>query len=224
MRNVFRNRVVDHISSHENEFRGFVTGSFENYLENMRKPNTWGGEHEIRAMSEMLSARISVSGATRSQYDNGNIQIQLFHVGAPGKRNHYNFGLEGGIVDNDVELAKGLKKVMGKGKPQDFELIQLLIEEAGKEVGISRQDEDFKSFEPRFQSFVDQIPSYLHSVGKAGFFTHFFLGSFSTLLDTDLINCILPAAFINLLFNFEFFVKPLFCCKASPYKSLIRSF
>ncbi|WP_179947478.1 OTU domain-containing protein, partial [Wolbachia endosymbiont of Cylisticus convexus] len=182
---MFRNRVVDHISSHENEFRGFVTGSFENYLENMRKPNTWGGEHEIRAMSEMLSARISVSGATRSQYDNGNIQIQLFHVGAPGKRNHYNFGLEGGIVDNDVELAKGLKKVMGKGKPQDFELIQLLIEEAGKEVGISRQDEDFKSFEPRFQSFVDQIPSYLHSVGKAGFFTHFFLGSFSTLLDTE---------------------------------------
>ncbi len=94
VRNVFRNRVVDHISSHENEFRGFVTGSFENYLENMRKPNTWGGEPEIRAMSEMLSARISVSGATRSQYDNGNIQIQLFHVGAPGARNHYNFGLD----------------------------------------------------------------------------------------------------------------------------------
>ncbi|WP_349966868.1 OTU domain-containing protein [Wolbachia endosymbiont of Armadillidium arcangelii] len=185
VRNVFRNRVVDHISSHENEFRGFVTGSFENYLENMRKSNTWGGEPEIKAMSKMLSARISVSGATRSQYNSGNIQIQLFHVGAPGKRNHYNFGLEGGIVDNDVELAKGLKKVMGKGKPQDFELIQLLIEEAGKEVGISRQDEDFKSFELRFQSFVDQIPSYLHSVGKAGFFTHFFLGSFSTLLDTE---------------------------------------
>ncbi|OJH31527.1 Phosphocholine transferase AnkX [Wolbachia endosymbiont of Armadillidium vulgare] len=186
VRNVFRNRVVDHISSHENEFRGFVTGSFENYLENMRKSNTWGGEPEIKAMSKMLSARISVSGATRSQYNSGNIQIQLFHVGTPGKRNHYNFGLEGGIVDNDVELAKGLKKVMGKGKPQDFELIQLLIEEAGKEVGISRQDEDLKSFEPRFQSFVDQIPSYLHSVGKTGFFTHFFLGSFSTLLDTKI--------------------------------------
>lgn len=186
VRSIFRNRVVDHISSHRNDFKGFVEGNFENYLENMRKPNAWGGEPEIKAMSEMLSARISVSGATESRYENGNIQIQLFHVGAPGNRNHYNFGLERGTVDNDVELAKGLKKVMGKVNPQDFELIQLLIEEAGKEVGINRQDEDFKSFEPRFQSFVDQIPSYLHSVEKAGFFTHFFLGSFSTLLDTEI--------------------------------------
>ncbi|WP_338406603.1 ankyrin repeat domain-containing protein [Wolbachia endosymbiont (group A) of Longitarsus flavicornis] len=190
VRNVFRSRVVNYISAHENEFRNFVEGesglSFKDYLENMRKLNTWGGEPEIRAMSEMLSARVSVSGEVETQYDNGDIRIQLFHVGAPGKRNHYNFGLERGTVDNDVELAKGLKKVMGKGRPQDFELIQLLIEEAGKKVGISRQDEDFKSFETRFQSFVDQIPSYLHSIEKAGFFTHFFLGSFSTLLDTEI--------------------------------------
>ncbi|WP_264377278.1 OTU domain-containing protein [Wolbachia endosymbiont (group B) of Ochlodes sylvanus] len=183
VRNVFRNRVVDHISSYRNEFRDFVEGDFERYLENMRKPDTWGGEPEIRAMSGMLSATISVSGEVETQYGNGNTQIQLFHVGAPGKRNHYNFGLERNIIDNDKELAKGLKRVMGKVRPQDFELIQLLIEEASKEVGISQQDEDFKSFEPRFQSFVDQIPSYLHSVEKAGFFTHFFLGSFSTLPD-----------------------------------------
>lgn len=186
VRNVFRNRVVDHISSYRNEFRDFVEGDFERYLENMRNPDTWGGEPEIRAMSGMLSTTISVSGEVETQYGNGNTQIQLFHVGAPGKRNHYNFGLERNIIDNDKELAKGLKRVMGKVRPQDFELIQLLIEEASKEVGISRQDEDFKSFEPRFQSFVDQIPSYLHSVEKAGFFTHFFLGSFSTLLDTKI--------------------------------------
>ncbi|WP_353287786.1 OTU domain-containing protein [Wolbachia endosymbiont (group B) of Gerris lacustris] len=186
VRNVFRNRVVDHISSHRNEFRGFIEGNFESYLENMRKLNAWGGEPEIRAMSGMLRATISVSGATESRYENGNIQIQLFHVGAPGNRNHYNFGLERNIISNNKELAKGLKKVMGKGRPQDFELIQLLIEEADKEVDISRQDEDFESFETRFQSFVDQIPSYLHSVEKAGFFTHFFLGSFSTLLDTEI--------------------------------------
>lgn len=186
VRNLFRNRVVDHISSYRNEFRDFVEGDFERYLENMRNPDTWGGEPEIRAMSGMLSATISVSGEVETQYSNGDIQIQLFHVGAPGKRNHYNFGLERNIIDNDKELAKGLKRVMGKVRPQDFELIQLLIEEADKEVGISRQDEDFKSFEPRFQSFVDQIPSYLHSVEKAGFFTHFFLGSFSTLLDTEM--------------------------------------
>ncbi|WP_341814104.1 ankyrin repeat domain-containing protein [Wolbachia endosymbiont (group A) of Nomada flava] len=186
VRNVFRNRVVDHISSHRNEFRGFVEGDFERYLENMRNPNNWGGETEIRAMSEILSATISVSGEVETQYGNGDIQIQLFHVGVPGKRNHYNFGLERNIISNNKELAKGLKKVMGKGRPQDFELIQLLIEEAGTEVGTSKQEEDFRSFETRFQSFVDQIPSYLHSVKKAGFFTHFFLGSFSILPDTKI--------------------------------------
>ncbi|WP_425386495.1 OTU domain-containing protein [Wolbachia endosymbiont (group A) of Barypeithes pellucidus] len=186
VRNVFRNRVVDYIRDHENEFRDFVEGNFENYLENMRNSNTWGGEPEIRAMSGVLSATISVSGEVETQYGDGNIQIQLFHVGAPGKRNRYNFGLERNIIDNDKELAKGLKRVMGKVRPQDFELIQLLIEEAGKAVGTSQQGEDFKSFETRFQSFIDQIPSYLHSVEKAGFFTHFFLGSFSTLLDTEI--------------------------------------
>ncbi|WP_264731176.1 OTU domain-containing protein [Wolbachia endosymbiont (group A) of Sphaerophoria taeniata] len=186
VRNVFRNRVVDHISSHRNEFRGFVEGDFERYLENMRNPNNWGGETEIRAMSEILSATISVSGEVETQYGNGDIQIQLFHVGVPGKRNHYNFGLERNIISNNKGLAKGLKKVMGKGRPQDFELIQLLIEEAGTEVGTSKQEEDFRSFETRFQSFVDQIPSYLHSVKKAGFFTHFFLGSFSILPDTKI--------------------------------------
>ncbi|MCJ7454496.1 MAG: OTU family ubiquitin thioesterase, partial [Wolbachia endosymbiont of Homalodisca vitripennis] len=97
VRNVFRNRVVNYISAHENEFRNFIEGesglSFKDYLENMRKLNTWGGEPEIRAMSGMLSATISVSGEVPlPPYGNGDIQIQLFHVGAPGNRNHYNFG------------------------------------------------------------------------------------------------------------------------------------
>ncbi|WP_339046586.1 ankyrin repeat domain-containing protein [Candidatus Mesenet endosymbiont of Agriotes lineatus] len=75
-------------------------------------------------------------------------------------------------------------------KPQDFELIELLIREVGLNVGANpststQQGSDFESFKARFQSYIDQIPSYLHSVGKEGFFPHFFLGSFSTLVDTE---------------------------------------
>lgn len=60
-------------------------------------------------------------------------------------------------------------------KPQDFELIELLIREAGSNIGASpgtsaQQGSDFKSFKARFQSYIDQIPSHLHSVGKEGFF------------------------------------------------------
>ncbi|WP_353285322.1 ankyrin repeat domain-containing protein [Wolbachia endosymbiont (group A) of Beris morrisii] len=76
-------------------------------------------------------------------------------------------------------------------KSQDFELIELLIREAGSNPGASpststQQGGDFESFKARFQSYIDQIPSYLHSVGKEGFFSHFFLGSFSTLIDTEI--------------------------------------
>ncbi|MFT4327778.1 MAG: hypothetical protein AB3P07_04145 [Wolbachia pipientis] len=72
-------------------------------------------------------------------------------------------------------------------RPQDFELIELLIRETRTAPSTSaQQGSDFESFQARFQSYIDQIQSYLHSVGKEGFFPHFFLGSFSTVIDTEI--------------------------------------
>jgi len=71
-------------------------------------------------------------------------------------------------------------------RPQDFELIELLIREAAASTPIQQSGEIDKSFKARFQSYIDQIPSYMHSVGKKGVFPHFFFGSFSTLLDTKI--------------------------------------
>ncbi|WP_448128542.1 hypothetical protein [Wolbachia pipientis] len=78
--------------------------------------------------------------------------------------------------------------MLGQEKPQDFELVELLIREAGSNVASTstQQGSDFESFKARFQSYVDQVPSYLHSVAKQGFFPHFFLGSFSTFIDTEI--------------------------------------
>ncbi len=81
--------------------------------------------------------------------------------------------------------------MLSQEKPQDFELIELLIRET---AGVSQpgpststqQKSDFESFKARFQSYIDQVSSYLHSVGKEGFFPHFFLGSFSILPDTQI--------------------------------------
>lgn len=71
---------------------------------------------------------------------------------------------------------------------QNFELLELLFRNLSDKPGPSNVSslQDFESFQARFQSFIDQIPSYLHSSSKPGFFTHFFLGSFSTVLDTKL--------------------------------------
>ncbi|MFP3033366.1 MAG: hypothetical protein ACEY3M_20455, partial [Wolbachia sp.] len=78
--------------------------------------------------------------------------------------------------------------MLGQEKPQDFELVELLIREVGSNVASTstQQGSDFESFKARFQSYVDQVPSYLHSVAKQGFFPHFFLGSFSTFIDTEI--------------------------------------
>lgn len=62
-----------------------------------------------------------------------------------------------------------------------LELVQLLLME-----NISK--DEFLNFQNRFQSFIDQTPSFLHSVGKEGFFPSFFFGMFSTILDTELAN------------------------------------
>lgn len=79
--------------------------------------------------------------------------------------------------------------------PQDFELVELLFKDVTaiqNQPGLSssnspqNQEPLDLSFKVRFQSFINQIPSYLHSSEKEGFFSHFFLGNFSTLLHTKL--------------------------------------
>lgn len=60
-----------------------------------------------------------------------------------------------------------------------FELVQLLLME-------NRSKDKFLDFQERFQSFISQSPSFLHSVGKPGFFPSFFFGMFATVLDTEL--------------------------------------
>uniref|UniRef100_A0A3B0JKH8 Uncharacterized protein n=1 Tax=Wolbachia endosymbiont of Aleurodicus floccissimus TaxID=2152762 RepID=A0A3B0JKH8_9RICK len=70
-------------------------------------------------------------------------------------------------IDISVSIAK--RSLEESDHAQDFELIRLLIEEA-----ITIQQGNFVSFQARFQSFLDQIPSYLYSAGQSGFFPHFF--------------------------------------------------
>lgn len=89
-------------------------------------------------------------------------------------------------------------KLPKQAKPQEFELIELLFREYIRSH-IVRPNIEY-SFQARFQSFIDQIPSYLHSVGKTGFFTYFFFGSFASLLDTKLSD---KLGIKKLHFNFD---------------------
>lgn len=178
---VLRDRVVDYISLHENGYREFITGDFNQYLNNMRNRNTWGGEPEIVAMSNMLDASIAVDadGAVHSYGNYGyNIPpeipiIRLYHVNAArsasqgNERNHYNFGLERNLhqqITNEVVP----------------ELVDHLF-----------QIDENNNFKQRFQSFLDQIPRP-SGVGaapaKKGFYVNFFAGMFTTLKNTELFD------------------------------------
>lgn len=107
MTEVFRNRVVDYMSSHENEFEGFVEGNFNDYLKNMRKPGTWGDEPEIKAISFMLQIGINVRNVHGELIlkcnESCNVEIQLSYVDisdGEGSGNHYKFALEANIIKN----------------------------------------------------------------------------------------------------------------------------
>ncbi len=58
----------------------------------------------------------------------------------------------------------------------------------GENIGLVRSllDGEYQKFEERFESFLDQCPSFLHSVGKDRFFPAFFFGMFATAFDSDI--------------------------------------
>ncbi|WP_375326528.1 hypothetical protein [Candidatus Tisiphia endosymbiont of Nemotelus uliginosus] len=171
---VLRNRVVDYMLSNVNEYSGFITGDFDQYLNNMRDRNSWGGEPEIAVMGLMLDATINVdSSGVIHTHGSGAIPIRLYHVNAArsasqgGERNHYNFGLERGLhqqITNEVAP----------------ELLDYLFQ--------VNENNDFKR---KFQSFLDQIPRQ-SGVGaapaKKGFYVNFFAGMFTTLKNTELFD------------------------------------
>ncbi|MCC8369105.1 MAG: hypothetical protein LN573_03430, partial [Rickettsia endosymbiont of Oxypoda opaca] len=171
---ILRDRVVNYISSDADRYREFITGDFNQYLNNMRDRNSWGGEPEILAMSNMLGATINVdAGGTTHTRGNGNISIRLYHVNAArsasqgNERNHYNFGLERNLYQ------------------------QITNEVVSELVDHLFQIDENNNFKQRFQSFLDQIPRP-SGVGAAparkGFYVNFFAGMFTTLKNTELFD------------------------------------
>ncbi len=60
----------------------------------------------------------------------------------------------------------------------------------GENIGLIRSllNGNCQEFVEKFESFLDQCPSFLHSVGKDRFFPAFFLGMFATAFDSDIAN------------------------------------
>ncbi|WP_264687008.1 hypothetical protein [Wolbachia endosymbiont (group B) of Rhopobota naevana] len=60
----------------------------------------------------------------------------------------------------------------------------------GENIGLIRSllNGNSRGFVERFESFLDQCPSFLHSVGKDRFFPAFFFGMFATAFDSDVAD------------------------------------
>lgn len=76
---VFRNRVVDFIAQHEDEFKGFITTKFNTYLASMRMPNKYGGEPEIRAIVKLLNCNITVFDLQRQSTVSHLVDSNILH-------------------------------------------------------------------------------------------------------------------------------------------------
>ncbi|WP_353275718.1 hypothetical protein [Wolbachia endosymbiont (group A) of Pipizella viduata] len=188
-------------NSHDNSGR-VRSETLGSYIENIPNNNRWGDpDIEGRILCQKYNVKLHIAERqptagwihqiidkiSSKSIDNADYRdCSIIHIINEG-RSHF---VPIKRLTNSLSEDPQRKKVKpSESEPQDFELIELLIQKPA-EIGM-RTPPRFSSgldvsFEKRFQSFIDQISSYLHSVEKEGFFPHFFLGSFSTLLDTQI--------------------------------------
>jgi len=103
---IFRNRVVDYMTQQLDEatqksiYIEAGRADWNNYAAAMRQPTGWGGEPEIRAISQLAQVHIKVlgSGYTRDYLATGaTTTLYIVHAsagkGTRDSKNHYHFGL-----------------------------------------------------------------------------------------------------------------------------------
>ncbi|MBV0900027.1 MAG: hypothetical protein KTV77_04780 [Wolbachia endosymbiont of Fragariocoptes setiger] len=142
--------------------------NFDNYLQRMRGVDSWGGELEVRAITEMLDIGITVvSKSITTHYGRGDgVNIGLNYEDT---KNHYSLTLPKNIVSGiDIDLLeRGFKKYTDT-KNRD-ELPHMLIKG------------NIEIFKVRLQSFINQIPRSTDASAAPArdeFFTGYFAGMF----------------------------------------------
>jgi len=103
---IFRNRVVDYMTQQLDEatqksiYIEAGRPDWNSYTAAMRQPTGWGGEPEIRAISQLAQVHIKVSGSgyTRDYLSTGaTTTLYIVHAsadkGTEDSKNHYHFGL-----------------------------------------------------------------------------------------------------------------------------------
>lgn len=106
----FRARVIEHIASHKESFAAFwttTTSTFDDYLASMYDPASWGGDIEIRAISQLLNCHIQLTshtGYNQSFGEDNLVTLTLTHISADNDAtsrdgNHYHFDIEKSLGD-----------------------------------------------------------------------------------------------------------------------------
>lgn len=114
IREQFRSRVIEYIATHKEEFAEFwatenvqLENSFDDYLSRMHAPQAWGGNLEIRAISQLLDCTIHVQtphSPIQTYSSTNGPTITLIHAntaneGESRPGNHYHFTVEESIGD-----------------------------------------------------------------------------------------------------------------------------
>lgn len=101
VREVFRSRVVGYIADRREAFEPYLEDNrrWVDYLALMHRENSWGGQLEIRAISDMLTCSIQVAGRTLTDYGQDYhtlAPLSLVHV----EGSHYHYRLDKRHISN----------------------------------------------------------------------------------------------------------------------------
>jgi hypothetical protein len=158
-RKLFCHRIVNHIGKTKNRgrFEHNVTSnesSLDAHLNRTKGSSTWGGELEIRAMSELLDCCVKVTrdGVDLPPYGT---YVRLFHAGATSasrEANHYHFEIKKSLGEAYQAAIKSVVSPRHKettmfsmkrgGNPEKGDSEQSRIEELMKKIRIHPPLED----------------------------------------------------------------------------------
>ncbi|WP_425381704.1 hypothetical protein [Spiroplasma endosymbiont of Polydrusus pterygomalis] len=82
---LFRNRVVNFMKKNNKDFTFFISENInDEYFEKMNKNGTWGGEPEIKAISDLLKTKIHVN-----KYENNKLLLSKTYSNSESSNNSY---------------------------------------------------------------------------------------------------------------------------------------
>lgn len=161
---LFRERVVDYMSSNAEAFQPFASKNFSSYLQTMRLPTRFAGELEIRAITKLLACNIHVCNQSNStvryrfiseQNDESSAEIRTLCVQYNADELHYFFNFPENVSEEKIDLYNELSCDSDSSSSDlDSTTDYSDSDELAYPLLFERSTDELSTYSPVFLSFV----------------------------------------------------------------------